>query len=60
MEPIKRVGILSKPGIDRASEIVPPLIDWLEERGIEVRCDLQTAADLGCRAGALIAPRTYR
>ncbi len=44
MEPIKRIGILSKPSIDRASEIVPPLIDWLRERGIEVRCDIQTAA----------------
>ena len=44
MEPTKRVGIMAKPGIERATEMVPALIDWLHARGIEVRCDIQTAA----------------
>lgn len=37
------VGIVSKPGVDRAHAIVPALIDWLAERGISVRMDEQTA-----------------
>ena len=43
MEDVKAVGIVSKPGIARGYEIVPPLVRWLEERGVHVRMDEQTA-----------------
>jgi NAD+ kinase len=38
------VGIVSKPGAERARSIVPELLDWLAARGITARCDQQTAA----------------
>jgi NAD+ kinase len=41
---IKTVGIVSKPGTDEAPELVPKLIEWLHERGIETRLDEQTGA----------------
>ena len=41
---IKTVGIISKPGAPAAHELVARLIDWLRERGMEVRCDEETAA----------------
>jgi NAD+ kinase len=44
MEGVKTVGIISKPGIPRGYELVPALIEWLEERGVRVRMDEQTAA----------------
>jgi NAD+ kinase len=44
MPDIKRVGIISKPGVPEAYQIVPRLLEWLESRSIEVRCDHQTAA----------------
>jgi NAD+ kinase len=37
------VGIISKPKIPHAAEIVRGLLRWLEERGIRYRCDEQTA-----------------
>ena len=37
MRPIETVGIISKPGIDHASEIVSGLLAWLGERGIKAR-----------------------
>jgi NAD+ kinase len=43
MEGIKTVGIVSKPGIPRGYELVPALNEWLEERGVRVRMDEQTA-----------------
>lgn len=39
----KRVGIISKPGAERAQTLVPALLDWLSAKGIGVRCDEQTA-----------------
>jgi NAD+ kinase len=50
MEPIQTVGIISKPKIQRASEIVSGLLQWLEERHVEVRCDEQTALYAGGRS----------
>jgi len=47
MEPIRKVGIVSKPKIHGASEIVRGLLQWLDERGVEYRCDEQTAAYVG-------------
>jgi len=41
---IKTVGLISKPGVPAAEELVPQLIAWLRERGIACRCDEQTAA----------------
>lgn len=43
MEPIRSVGIISKPKIQRAAETVNGLLRWLEERKIGYRCDEVTA-----------------
>jgi NAD+ kinase len=42
----KTVGLLSKPNIPRAREIVPTLYNWLRERDIRVRFDDQTGVYL--------------
>jgi NAD+ kinase len=47
MAPIKTVGVISKPGVTRASDIVPGLFAWLKQRNISARYDYQTAAYLG-------------
>jgi NAD+ kinase len=47
MEPIRSVGIVSKPKIPSAAEIVTGLLEWLSERGIACRCDEQTASYAG-------------
>ncbi len=44
MRPVSIVGIISKPKIAQAPEIVRGLIAWLSERKIAFRCDEQTAA----------------
>jgi NAD+ kinase len=44
MDGIKTVGIVSKPGVERARALVPQLLAWLAERGITARCDGETAA----------------
>ncbi len=44
---IQRIGITSKPKKSEVAEIVPPLIDWLAERSIDVSIDKETAATLG-------------
>jgi NAD+ kinase len=44
MGQIATVGIISKPHIPEAADIVCGLLDWLDERKIEYRCDEQTAA----------------
>jgi NAD+ kinase len=43
MRTIKTVGIISKPKLTQAAQIVRGLLDWLEQRGIGYRCDRQTA-----------------
>lgn len=43
MHKVSTVGIISKPKITRASEIVSGLLEWLTERGIQYRCDEQTS-----------------
>lgn len=50
MQPIKCVGVFSKPGSEAAVTIVPELLHWLEARGIESRCDEQTARYAGREA----------
>jgi NAD+ kinase len=48
MQRIATVGIISKPKLAQATDIVCGLLEWLDERGIRYRCDEQTAeyADL--------------
>ncbi len=43
MPDIKVVGIMAKPGIPHASTIVPKLVEWLNERGLEARLDEESA-----------------
>lgn len=43
MKEIATVGIISKPKIARAVEIVCGLLEWLDAHGIRYRCDEQTA-----------------
>jgi NAD+ kinase len=49
MRKIETVGIISKPKITQAPEIVRGLLEWLEKRGIQCRCDQQTAEYAGNR-----------
>jgi NAD+ kinase len=50
MPDIKTVGIMSKPGVPAAYDLVPRLCEWLAGRDIRVRCDEETAAYGGCGA----------
>ena len=42
--PIKHVGIISKPKKAEVREIVPGLLEWLRERGVEAFIDRETGA----------------
>jgi len=44
---IRAVGIYTKPGSTVASELVPRLLAWLQERGIQARMDELTARYAG-------------
>jgi len=44
---VKKIGITSKPLKAEVREIVPPLIEWLRERHVDVCIDEETAAALG-------------
>ncbi|MEZ5351165.1 MAG: NAD(+)/NADH kinase [Bryobacteraceae bacterium] len=37
------MGIISRPGLERGSALVPGLVEWLRHRGIAVRYDRETA-----------------
>src|SRR5712692_6402374 len=50
---VKKIGITSKPKKTEVREIVPPLIEWLRERQIEVCIDKETAATLEIRERSL-------
>ena len=39
MDSVKTVGIFSKPNAARAVKLVPELLAWLADRGIETRFD---------------------
>ena len=43
MREIAIVGIISKPKISHAADIVSELLKWLDEHGLKYRCDEQTA-----------------
>jgi NAD+ kinase len=51
MPVIRTVGIISKPGVPSAVDLVRTLVKWLRERGLEVRCDQETASYHGSCAG---------
>src|SRR6185369_14038397 len=46
-ETIDKVGIISKPGVQQAYSLVPKIIDFLQQRHIVVRYDIQTATYAG-------------
>ncbi|MBV8068313.1 MAG: NAD(+)/NADH kinase [Acidobacteriaceae bacterium] len=45
---MRTVGIISKPNMEEARQIVCGLLEWLHHRAIECRCDEQTAEYAGC------------
>ena len=49
MQNIRTVGIISKPKITKAPEIVSGLLAWLDKRGVRYRCDPLTAEYAGCK-----------
>ncbi len=55
MPDIRTVGIISKPGVPAAAELVPKLMAWLRGRGISIRFDEETAEYAGT-SGAISRP----
>lgn len=51
MPAIKVVGVISKPGIPRASAILTELVAWWKQRGVETRLDHESARYLGIPDG---------
>jgi NAD+ kinase len=49
MPDIKTVGVISKPGVAAAADLVPKLFAWLREHGITIRYDDETAEYAGTR-----------
>jgi NAD+ kinase len=47
MQLVKRVGIISRPDIERGAKLVPELLAWLDQRGIQCAYDDVTAAYAG-------------
>ena len=43
---IRTVGIVSRPRRADIAAVVPPLLDWLKERGIQAVCDQETTSCL--------------
>jgi len=39
---IRSVGIISRPRREELAAVVPPLLAWLEQRGVQVVCDQET------------------
>jgi len=48
---ILTAGIISKPRSEPAARVAPTLVKWLAERGVEVRCDPETASYLARGTG---------
>jgi NAD+ kinase len=42
----RNIGIISRPRRSNLTEVVPPLLSWLEDRGIHVAYDQETASSL--------------
>jgi NAD+ kinase len=51
MRGIKAVGLMAKPNSELAAKVVPELLSWLDQRGITVRYDQESAAYLGRDGG---------
>lgn len=49
MQPVEVVGIMTKPDVPLAWDIVPELLEWLWRRGIQARYDEETGTYLGKR-----------
>lgn len=47
MPGIETIGLFSKPGSEKAAELVPALVAWLTARGLKLRLDPITAAYAG-------------
>jgi NAD+ kinase len=47
MPDIKTIGLISKPHVEQAAEVVRGLIGWLVPRGVKLRLDEVTAAYVG-------------
>jgi NAD+ kinase len=41
---IRSVGIVSRPRREEIAAVVPPLLAWLEQRGIQAACDQETVS----------------
>lgn len=48
---IRTVGIISRPRPEEVARVVPPLIEWLRARQIEVICDSETSGCMGPLSG---------
>jgi NAD+ kinase len=51
MPDIRTVGVMARPRVAAAREVVPELLRWLEARGLLMRCDEFTAEYAGGRIG---------
>jgi len=51
MPTIETVGVIAKPAVRTAAEVVPKLLAWLGARGLRVRCDKSTAEYAGHAGG---------
>jgi len=49
---VRTVGIVSRPRRTDIAAVVPPLLDWLAQRGIKAILDEETAACLSCSGAA--------
>jgi len=47
MEPIGTVGIIAKPDVPAATELLPVLLQWLAAREVQVRLDIEAARYIG-------------
>ena len=44
--PFKKIGIISRPRRSNLPAVVPPLIDWLKARKLEIYYDMESAGVL--------------
>jgi NAD+ kinase len=51
MPTIETVGVIAKPAVRTAADVVPKLLSWLRERGLRVRCDKSSAEYAGIGGG---------
>src|SRR6187399_1787506 len=45
--PVNHVGLIAKPRSDRAAQLIPELIAWLQHRGLKVTLDEEAGAYAG-------------